>query len=151
MKIRTTSLLNGHNEIDESFEPTSIGLDEKIFKSRINVHVEAEKGSGKIALVIETTGLGSFFCDRCGEDFERESQGSCEIVFIQRDEPFPDEEPGDDVRSYGPFQEYLDVSTEVRDTLHLSIPMKNLCNDDCKGLCPKCGGNLNRSACRCTA
>ncbi len=150
MKIRTTGLQLGHNEIDEFVEPLTVGLDTKTFQSPISVHVNAEKGTGKIALEIVTIGPGSFFCDRCGEDFKREAHGSCEIVFVQRDAPFPDEEPGDDLRSFGPFQEYIDVSTEVRDTLHLSIPMKNLCTEDCQGLCPNCGGNLNKSACRCS-
>jgi len=31
----------------------------------------------------------------------------------------------------------------------LSIPMKLLCREDCQGICPGCGANLNQEACRC--
>ena len=31
----------------------------------------------------------------------------------------------------------------------LAVPMKNLCSEDCKGLCPKCGKNLNEGLCNC--
>ena len=31
----------------------------------------------------------------------------------------------------------------------LTLPMKPLCSDDCKGLCPVCGTNLNRGTCDC--
>jgi uncharacterized protein len=43
----------------------------------------------------------------------------------------------------------IDITNDVRDYLILSIPMKKLCNTDCKGLCIKCGKNLNEGACEC--
>ena len=43
----------------------------------------------------------------------------------------------------------LDITTLVRDTLIAAQPIKNLCKPDCKGLCPKCGENLNERECSC--
>lgn len=43
----------------------------------------------------------------------------------------------------------IDVTELLRDELLLSLPMKNLCKADCKGLCPVCGANLNESDCGC--
>lgn len=37
----------------------------------------------------------------------------------------------------------------VRELVLLSIPMKNLCDENCKGLCPKCGQDLNEGQCDC--
>ncbi len=31
----------------------------------------------------------------------------------------------------------------------LSVPMKPLCSDECKGICPSCGANLNAAGCGC--
>lgn len=42
-----------------------------------------------------------------------------------------------------------DVTEPIRQALILSLPMKPLCSDDCRGLCPHCGVNLNEGACRC--
>jgi len=47
-----------------------------------------------------------------------------------------------------------DVSVEgalpSRESLQIALPMKPLCKDDCKGLCPNCGTNLNKATCDCT-
>ncbi len=43
----------------------------------------------------------------------------------------------------------LDLDELVRSLVVLSLPMKNLCREDCKGLCPVCGHNLNESDCGC--
>ena len=44
----------------------------------------------------------------------------------------------------------IDISKDVRDYLILSVPMKRLCKEDCKGLCYKCGKDLNEGKCDCT-
>lgn len=43
----------------------------------------------------------------------------------------------------------LDITELVRDTLIAAQPIQNLCKPDCKGLCPKCGENLNDGKCNC--
>lgn len=44
---------------------------------------------------------------------------------------------------------YLDVDQLVRNELLLNLPMKVLCRDDCKGICNRCGANLNNESCEC--
>lgn len=43
----------------------------------------------------------------------------------------------------------LDLSEAVRQYALLALPMKPLCRQDCAGLCPNCGHNLNHGACEC--
>lgn len=43
----------------------------------------------------------------------------------------------------------LDVDLMSLEQIELSMPMKFLCRDDCKGLCPNCGANLNIARCDC--
>lgn len=43
----------------------------------------------------------------------------------------------------------LDVDQLVCDELYLNLPMKVLCKEDCKGICNRCGANLNKTACDC--
>jgi uncharacterized protein len=43
----------------------------------------------------------------------------------------------------------LDTSDAIRQYALMAIPMKPLCRDDCAGLCPSCGQNLNEGACGC--
>jgi uncharacterized protein len=44
----------------------------------------------------------------------------------------------------------IDLGQLMREQFYLSLPMKPLCRDDCRGLCLVCGGNLNRDSCGCT-
>lgn len=44
----------------------------------------------------------------------------------------------------------LDVAEVVMTDLRLSLPSKNLCSEDCRGLCFQCGTNLNEGSCDCT-
>ncbi len=43
----------------------------------------------------------------------------------------------------------LDLGEIVAEQLMLSVPMKPLCNEQCKGICPKCGTDLNKKDCGC--
>ncbi len=43
----------------------------------------------------------------------------------------------------------IDLTHMIREQVLLALPMKSLCNDDCRGLCPECGTNLNLSSCSC--
>jgi uncharacterized protein len=43
----------------------------------------------------------------------------------------------------------IDLEQLMREQFYLALPMKPLCSDGCKGLCPSCGTNLNRGACAC--
>lgn len=45
----------------------------------------------------------------------------------------------------------LDVDALIETETTLGLPMKPLCRDDCRGLCPVCGGNRNVAACACEA
>ena len=43
----------------------------------------------------------------------------------------------------------IDLGQLMREQFYLALPMKPLCTDSCKGLCPQCGTNLNTSTCDC--
>lgn len=43
----------------------------------------------------------------------------------------------------------LNLTDEIRQTIILDLPIKPLCHDSCKGLCPRCGQNLNLKECNC--
>ena len=45
---------------------------------------------------------------------------------------------------------FLEVDERIREEILLDWPMKPLCKDDCKGMCPVCGKNLNAAPCACT-
>lgn len=89
-------------------------------------------------------------CSRCLADFEMPIEFSCEAGFV--DSPVSQEggeEDDDDVETYPLSNGYCILDELVRNGVILNIPMKPLCDPECKGLCPVCGANLNETQCQC--
>lgn len=56
----------------------------------------------------------------------------------------------DDWLYFPPEEKVIDISKHVRDMVHLEIKINAICDPMCKGLCLKCGQNLNTSSCTCS-
>jgi uncharacterized protein len=59
------------------------------------------------------------------------------------------EETDQEVKTVSSDTDRIDVTEEIRQTLLLAIPVKPLCHDGCRGLCPQCGMDLNTGRCDC--
>ena len=44
---------------------------------------------------------------------------------------------------------HIDVEELVQNEIFVNLPMKVLCSEDCKGICNRCGTNLNQMTCDC--
>ncbi len=88
-------------------------------------------------------------CDRC-LNLTRESVESTfqtKLVDVADRQVIEDEE---DISEYEYMeQNKVDIENWVREIVLVSMPMKLLCSDDCKGICPSCGGDLNETECNC--
>ena len=71
-------------------------------------------------------------CDRCDEEFPWRLE--CTDVCHEYENA---------------FGTTVDLTDDLREDLLLAIPQHFLCREDCLGLCPACGQNLNRGACDC--
>jgi uncharacterized protein len=62
-----------------------------------------------------------------------------------------EQEVGDEDLSIAFYREgMLDLVDLLREQFVLALPMKPLCSEECRGLCPQCGTNLNTTQCACT-
>lgn len=147
LKIRISGLSSGLHEYHFSAVPSELGL-ESNFKKPVEVDVNVDKTPRQVYLTSEIRTSGLFNCDRCIEDFEHplKSQFMMLYVFDEMDKgKFPEEE----VQIISPDTVYIDMADEIRQMILLSVPLKLLCKEDCKGLCPKCGKNRNIESCEC--
>lgn len=91
-------------------------------------------------------------CSRCLQTFEMPIDLSCEGKFTS---DAVQEKDGEDDEDYVETFPLDGTSCDLSEMLHheivLSLPMKPLCSEDCKGLCPECGTNLNERDCDCAA
>jgi uncharacterized protein len=47
--------------------------------------------------------------------------------------------------------EGMELGDSIREQALLALPVKVVCREDCKGLCPRCGKNLNQESCNCSS
>ena len=99
------------------------------------------------ALVLEGTASSplELVCDRCGKPFTREKTVILDSLLAQELE----DEENDEIVLLEDGG--LDLTRLVTEAFVLAMDTKNLCSDDCKGLCPKCGADLNQGPCSCRA
>ena len=84
-------------------------------------------------------------CDRCASDFERDIELPIDIVLVTE----LANEDNEDEWVFPLEGDSADLDDIVRTLLVLNIDSKLLCEPDCKGLCCKCGTNLNHGPCNC--
>jgi uncharacterized protein len=105
------------------------------------------------ALVVEGQAACSlrFACARCLEKFTADISFPVELSYMFRDEPTVVDpwEDGDALREITPDTMEINLGPDIFDGLVLTLPIKPLCRDDCRGLCPKCYTNLNQGQCSC--
>ena len=83
-------------------------------------------------------------CDRCGKEFSREKVVPLDTLLADQLENADSE---DDIFLLDGTE--LDLDELVRTAFLLAMDTKNLCSEDCKGLCAKCGADLNLGPCGC--
>ncbi|MBT3366190.1 MAG: DUF177 domain-containing protein [Nitrospina sp.] len=98
------------------------------------------------------TGL-SVTCSRCLGDFSFSVKSKLRVHFLPRVE---DANPANEIElnDLDFEQEFyeegqINLSSPVRDLILLSLPQIRLCKENCAGLCPQCGANLNEKDCGC--
>ena len=83
-------------------------------------------------------------CDRCNREIRQKIRRSFQHTLV----PFLEGEDDEEVYILAD-KDPFDLDALLRDDILLDLPTKFLCTDDCKGLCPTCGKDLNDGPCQC--
>lgn len=84
-------------------------------------------------------------CDRCASDFSRDVRIPIDVVLVQE----LANEDSEDEWVFPLVDDSADLEDIVRTVFVLNIGSKLLCSPDCKGICCRCGHNLNEGKCSC--
>ncbi len=96
----------------------------------LDLHVHAEALDDEILVVASLSARMGLVCARCLEAYQSALSAGFE--------------------AHAPLaQTEVDLLEEARQSLLLALPAKPLCRAECRGLCPRCGANLNRTSCGC--
>ncbi len=106
--------------------------------------------TGEALLVVGTCeGAGTTACARCAEPAQVNLIGDIEGYFFLDAESVSQEDKEEDEFDILPENHVIDLIPLIQAALTLDVPLIPLCEDDCKGLCPVCGANLNKGDCGC--
>ena len=84
-------------------------------------------------------------CARCLSPALTEVSADVEEAFVR--DTGEERQPGDDQYVYSGH--VLELDDAVRPALLLELPSRVLCKEDCRGLCPQCGQDMNVQSCSC--
>ena len=138
------------------FTHDSIGLGEDGpilgFDGTSECHIDISKAGARYILDGSLSASVLVVCDRCLEPFRHELDFDFRLFLashLSGSDQCELELSEDDLWVQLVEGSEVDLKDIVREQIYLSLPMKSLCREDCSGLCPSCGINLNKEGCAC--
>jgi uncharacterized protein len=147
------------NKIDEeglSFERTldlsdlDDGSGQEISAAPVRIQGSVERNGETVDLTARLNATVRLACARCLESFDLPvyNEFALRLVAEEADPKAGTDADADDAVFLAP-EGRADVREIATEQIYLSLPMKPVCREDCKGLCPACGANRNVDECGC--
>lgn len=135
MKIPIDRIPEGGGFFEEDAAASEYGLvyADFAFQDPVHVAVRAQLISGNLVVSGQVSTKISMTCSRCLKHFTR--------IWEDKDFHF-------DCEAIAP-NATIDLTDDIREDIIVGLPVKPLCRQDCKGLCPGCGINWNEATCEC--
>lgn len=114
--------------------------------------LEISRAGRKYILGGRISGFALVICDRCLEPYRRQLDFEFRLFLsapVSDPDPCELELTEDDMLVQFIDGNKIDLDDIVREQIYISLPMKSLCREDCSGLCPVCGTDLNKKSCKC--
>lgn len=144
MRCSVKDLLKNDGEITEvggtlEYDVLESNGDEICFVTPISFSGELKNNNGEILAQGDIEFDYKVRCHRCGEEVTFSEKIPVNEIFSTQSSD----------EKYLLIGETLDLENMIIDNIRLSLPIKFLCKEDCKGICTKCGTNLNNGQCNC--
>jgi len=140
--------------VEHSFAPGTIDYRTQDFRqvTPLTVQAVAKLEGDAIHIAGRFATRLELVCARCLEPVEREVCSQFDLRYrpvasVAREEELSLAEEDTEIGFY--TGDGLLLADVLAEQVHLALPMRTLCREDCRGLCPDCGANLNRESCRC--
>ncbi len=158
MRIELSHIRQPETDFAKVFQPADVpgGGDDYRVMAPVDLRMVIHKDHDRFRLVGTVKTRLELVCSRCLEPFELPVDREFDLRFLPAGatEPEPDEDEeteveDDDVAVTFYRDEQIDLNELLQEQFYLALPMKPLCSEGCKGICPQCGANRNVSPCDC--
>ncbi len=142
------ALDEGENHYRFVWQPREIENIQAEFKSDIILELICFRHGLDVSCTGRVSASVMLECVRCLEKFEYNIDEPIDfVVRLTSGAPVQTSLWENDMLQLDPSSGRLDISPRIHDAIILAIPPYPLCSQDCKGLCPVCGANLNKTQC----
>jgi uncharacterized protein len=153
-KIRTARDGIEKVRFEQTYAPEAVasGADPFRIVAPVDLAFDISKDKDRFLLDGRVKTMLELPCSRCLEPFEIPVDLAFDLRYLPRAVNTGEGEreiQEDDLTTAFYENDAIDLGQLMREQFYLALPMKPLCTDDCQGLCPQCGTNLNRGMCHC--
>jgi len=148
LRLDIANLSPGHYEEARRAAAADLDLQERTeFTTPIELLMHIDKASDELIVTIDWQTVVSTSCDRCAEPLQTPLADHLAVVYTSNPKEHGDED--EDVLLISESTREVDLADPLRQSLILALPAKQLCREECRGLCSHCGANLNSETCSC--
>ena len=154
--LRQLARNGGEEHLDRTFQPAQFDTPEArdedyTVVAPVHLLVDVRKDRDAYRVTGRAQTRLRLECGRCLEPFEIPVDSAFELRYVPASANTEEEAEvaEDDLTTAYYKDETLDLGELMHEQFVLALPMKPLCSDACKGLCPGCGTNLNTGSCDC--
>ena len=128
--------------------------DDDVPVDHVHLTGEIQKDGHGFAFSGDIATRAMLVCGRCLESYGLPLDMHFDLLYTSR--PEPQDRHGESRVDVDSFTEVhfdgvrFDLDALLAEQIYLALPLKPLCRDDCRGLCPRCGADLNSAECGCT-
>lgn len=148
-KIKSTAETKEAVDMAEAVSPAEYGYEELALVSDLAFKGTIEQTAPYFRLNGELDAELKLVCSRCLGSFTQGFHIPVAEVYTNKAEALPRPEE-DEAEETGFFEgDEIDIAPALLKALFLELPMHPLCREDCRGICPQCGADLNKGQCAC--
>lgn len=134
MKIEINKIPSDGIKLEEEVNALSLSPETDLikFQGPIKIKADVYKITNTVSVALGLQAIMRCQCSRCLDDFEINLKKDLKLSYPVNKSDL-----------------LIDLDEDIRQEIILDYPIKLLCSQNCKGLCPKCGKNLNKGGCSC--
>jgi uncharacterized protein len=156
MQLDLTRYRQPLGHFSRTFQPDEVAQEGDAYRIVAPVQLDFDIHKDKTRFRLEGTAKTELElpCSRCLEPFRMPVDAPFDLRYLPASDMSKDEErevQDEDLETSYYRDDQIDLNELLREQFYLALPMKPLCREDCQGLCPQCGTNLNTGTCDCAS
>lgn len=139
------------NRVEIEAPVAEVGLPDAQWSGLVRASLRVERSGDRVSVRGDMSAAAQLECVRCLREFSLEVSAPFTVYADRRGKSGSAEEELLERDDYMLFHDgrRLDLRESAREVLLLELPITPHCREDCPGLCPKCGADLNLGPCAC--